>query len=227
MLKAIFDYDNPVMSFICRIIDLCVLSLLWLLCSLPVVTVGTATCSLYYAVIKSVRRQRSYPAREFLGCFRKNLKLSLLLWLLFLFFGAITFKVYLPLAAHFWFSSLWVDKILAVLLTVGIFFFASLLLWSFPILSRFDTGILKILELSLLQALRAPLTTVLCLIFTMAALFLIRLEPLLLSILPGLLVWLLTFLMEPKLTRIYQENLASKQGKAPEAASLDTWYLKD
>lgn len=155
MLKAIFDYDNPVMSFICRIIDLCVLSLLWLLCSLPVVTVGTATCSLYYAVIKSVRRQRSYPAREFLGCFRKNLKLSLLLWLLFLFFGAITFKVYLPLAAHFWFSSLWVDKILAVLLTVGIFFFASLLLWSFPILSRFDTGILKILELSMLQALRA------------------------------------------------------------------------
>lgn len=227
MLKAIFDYDNPVMSFICKVIDLCVLSLLWLLCSLPVVTVGAATCSLYYAVIKSVRRQRSYPAREFLSCFRKNLKPALLLWLLFLFFGAITFKVYLPLAAHFWLSSLWADKLLAALLTVGIFFFASLLLWSFPILSRFDTGSLKILELSLLQALRAPLTTVLGLTLAIMNIFLIRLEPLLLSILPGLLVWLLTFLMEPKLTRIYQENLASKQVEAPEAASSDTWYLKN
>ena len=69
MLKTILDYDNPVMSFISRLIDLFTLSLLWLLCSLPIITIGAANCSLYYAVIKSVRHQRSYPVKEFFKCF--------------------------------------------------------------------------------------------------------------------------------------------------------------
>ena len=191
MLKTILDYDNPVMSFISRLIDLFTLSLLWLLCSLPIITIGAANCSLYYAVIKSVRHQRSYPVKEFFKCFRQNIKASLILCPLFLLLGIITFGIYFPLALQLWFT---------------------------PVL---------ILELSLLQIIQSPLTTVIVLLLTVLFLVLVYLEPLLLCILPGLLCWLLTFLIEPKLNRIYRENFSGEQLEDSDFTLADPWFLKE
>ena len=227
MLKTILDYDNPVMSFISRLIDLFTLSLLWLLCSLPIITIGAANCSLYYAVIKSVRHQRSYPVKEFFKCFRQNIKASLILCPLFLLLGIITFGIYFPLSLQLWFTPVLKDKLLSVLLLAGIFLCISLFLWSFPVLSRFDAGILQILELSLLQIIQSPLTTVIVLLLTVLFLVLVYLEPLLLCILPGLLCWLLTFLIEPKLNRIYRENFSGEQLEDSDFTLADPWFLKE
>lgn len=65
-------------------IDLIVVGVLWLLCSLPLITLGPASTALYYAVVKCVRHDRGRLTREFFAAFQQNLRLSLPMWLVYL-----------------------------------------------------------------------------------------------------------------------------------------------
>lgn len=70
-------------------IDLTVAGILWLLCSLPIVTLGTSSTALYYTVVKCVRRDRGHPVKTFLGAFKDNFKDSFLIWLIYLVYIAL------------------------------------------------------------------------------------------------------------------------------------------
>ena len=45
---------SRIVSAVSRFIDLIVAGLYWLICSLPVITIGAASTALYYAVVKWV-----------------------------------------------------------------------------------------------------------------------------------------------------------------------------
>ena len=51
-MEKIFDLNNPVWKFIGNLWDFFVLSVLTVLCSLPVVTAGAALTALYYVTLK-------------------------------------------------------------------------------------------------------------------------------------------------------------------------------
>lgn len=70
-------------------IDLTLAGLLWLVCSLPVITIGTSTAALYYTVVKRVRRDRGHTVQTFLGAFKSNFRDSFVIWLLYLAYIAI------------------------------------------------------------------------------------------------------------------------------------------
>lgn len=72
-MSEIFSSDGPLIGCLQKIGTLILLGILFLVCSLPVVTIGTAASALYYAVAKSVRRGRGYPVREFFRAFKRNL----------------------------------------------------------------------------------------------------------------------------------------------------------
>lgn len=48
-------------------------SILWVICSLPVFTLGASSCALYYAVVKALRRDRGSLIPCFFSAFRDNL----------------------------------------------------------------------------------------------------------------------------------------------------------
>ena len=48
-----FSLENPIWKFIGNLADFFLLSCLWYLCCLPVVTAGTATTALYYVTLKN------------------------------------------------------------------------------------------------------------------------------------------------------------------------------
>ena len=52
MLRGLFDLDNPVMRFLSKVADVLTLNLLFLLCSIPVFTIGASTTALYYCFFK-------------------------------------------------------------------------------------------------------------------------------------------------------------------------------
>ena len=66
------------------LIDLIVAGLLWLVCSLPVITIGASTTALYYAVNKTVRHNRGRLTPTFFSGFRSNFRQATLIWLLML-----------------------------------------------------------------------------------------------------------------------------------------------
>ena len=95
-----FDVSNPVWSFIGKIFDAFVLHLVWLVCCLPVVTFGSATAALYYALIKDIRDEEGHYIRAFFKSFRTNLKQGILIGVPDLLIGVLlifAFRFYLLL----------------------------------------------------------------------------------------------------------------------------------
>ena len=81
MFSSIFNADNSFWQRFARVMDLFGLSLCWLFCSLPLVTLGASTTALYDAVYHGVRRGESRDYDRFFTTFRRELKTSFLVTL--------------------------------------------------------------------------------------------------------------------------------------------------
>lgn len=82
MLKGIFNLDNPVMRFLARVGDILLLNLLFILCSLPIVTIGASLSALYYCLIKIKEEEEGYLIKKFFHSFKDNIKQATLMWLI-------------------------------------------------------------------------------------------------------------------------------------------------
>lgn len=78
-----------------KLADLMVLSGLWLLCCLPVVTIGPSTAALYYSVNKRFgQKAEDNPSALFFHSFKDNLKQGILLTIIYIVFcGFIAFDI--------------------------------------------------------------------------------------------------------------------------------------
>lgn len=96
MLQGLFNYDNPVWRFIGKLGDLILLNLLWIICSIPVFTIGAATTAVYYVTLKLARNEDDSTIKSFFRSFAANFKQATAIWLILLAFGLI-------LGFDFWF----------------------------------------------------------------------------------------------------------------------------
>ena len=69
-----FSTDGPLFHFLSRLWDMLKLNILWVLCSLPLVTIGASTAAAFTITLKMVDDREGYVAREFFKAFRANLK---------------------------------------------------------------------------------------------------------------------------------------------------------
>ena len=83
-MKKLFDPDSPIMRFLTQAAELAWLNILWVVCSLPVVTFGASTAALCSAVRNMIRDRGRWNAAAFFRAFRDNFKKSTLLWLILL-----------------------------------------------------------------------------------------------------------------------------------------------
>ena len=74
MFQNFFNSENPVFRFTGRVLDILVLSVMWVVCSLPIVTIGPASAALYYSCVKCLRYKEGGAYRSFLSAFKLNLK---------------------------------------------------------------------------------------------------------------------------------------------------------
>ena len=72
-MNKLFDINNPFFKFMSKFFDLMVLSLIFTVCCIPIVTIGPAITALYYSTVKNVRRDRSYAYKEFFHSFKRDL----------------------------------------------------------------------------------------------------------------------------------------------------------
>ena len=78
------SYDNPVIRFLNKLTDLVFLNFLFLLCSLPVVTMGASLTAMYAVNLRSVREGDGYVAKRFFAAFRENFRQATVCWLIVL-----------------------------------------------------------------------------------------------------------------------------------------------
>ena len=142
----LFTEDSWLARFMNLVGDLAVLHFLWLLTSLPIITIGASTTALYYSAMKRVRRDEGYPSSHFISSFKENFRQATLLWLLMLAIGAI----------------LWVDlrigmaapgligKFMIVSSVVLMVPYILTFIYLFPVQAKFTGGILATLKNALL-----------------------------------------------------------------------------
>ena len=167
-MNSIFKLDGPVFTILNKFCDILILSILWMLFSLPVVTLGASSAALYHSVHKVLLNGEGYVFSTFWNSFRTNLKQGVLLTL-----------ILIPLAIFVvisWFFSDGVGRthILGIIyFAVSILcalLFLILLTTIFPLLSRFYMTIPNLLKATIaLGITRIGFTLMLIVIFLMCA----------------------------------------------------------
>lgn len=82
-MNTLFSPEGEAFRFLCRLADLCIVSLLWAVCCLPLVTIGPATAALYHTAVTVIRGERSEVFADYFHAFRLNLRQGCVLTLVF------------------------------------------------------------------------------------------------------------------------------------------------
>jgi len=161
----IFSLDSPVMNFLSKIADLMILNLLFILCCLPIVTIGASMTALYSVTLKMAKNEESYIAKSFFQAFKDNFKLSTVSWLLGLLIAviiAVDYNVSPQLSPPF-------NNILLFFITALTIFYLFEMLYLFPYIARFDnTFINTVKNAALISVLNLPYTFLMIIIMVAA-----------------------------------------------------------
>lgn len=131
-MGGIFDLDGSLMRALNGFADMIVMSLWWLVGCLPIVTIGASTTALYYAAMKSVRREGTVT-RNFWKSYRENLKQAIAIEAILAALGILLFFVY---QVAFGMTG-GLAGIVQLGFQVVFFLYLVLLSYVFPVLSRF------------------------------------------------------------------------------------------
>ncbi len=88
-MRGIFSLDGPVGRALERFAALLGVSILWLVCSFPLATIGASTAALYTMTLRRVRNEEGKIVSGFFRAFRENFKKSTLIHLILCAFGAL------------------------------------------------------------------------------------------------------------------------------------------
>lgn len=140
MLQGFFNYDNPIWRFVGRLGDMILLNLLWIICSLPVFTIGASTTALYYCTLKIVRNEDYGDIKMFFKSFRLNFRQATLIWVPMLFIAGILvfdFNFFGKVLAESGALRIILQAVTIAVMVLWVFLF----LYVWPVLSRFDNTI--------------------------------------------------------------------------------------
>ena len=138
----LFNYDNPIFQALTRIFDVVILNILWIICSIPIITAGAATTALYYSLLKINRETDSSITGMFFKAFRQNLKQGCALTALFGISGLILYvDVQYSRALE---NS--IGNILFVVFILTFVLWGMMVSYAFPLLAQFDNTIIGTLK---------------------------------------------------------------------------------
>lgn len=170
MLSGIFNYDNPVWRFIGKFFDIMLLNILWIICSIPIVTIGASTTAVYYVTLRLVRDEDSGTIRSFFKSFKENFRQATIIWLILLVVGFV-----LGFDLYFFFN---MELPIANLRTVMMAVFGGLTLvylavfmYIFPIQARFINSIKRTFFNAFFMSLRHILHTIGLFVMDIAAVY--------------------------------------------------------
>lgn len=205
-----FSFDNKIFGALGKAVDCVILSVLWLVCCIPVITIGASSTALYYTVHKSIRGNRGYTTKNFFSAFKDNFKPATLSWIV-----AFVVQIVLSLDAYI----MW--QVLQTGNNMGAFFYFFLILIAFSIgwvvytfayIARFENTVKITLKNAVLMELRHLPWSLLIIILFLLAIFLTWLIPILVFLMPASIVLMFDLILE-RIFRMYMspEDLANEK----------------
>lgn len=192
--------DGPyarVMNWLWNII---VISTLWVLCCIPIVTIGASSVAAYYTAAKVIRGKEGSAVREFFHAFRTNWKQSAFFSVAHVLILAVVLLecFYLYHEPEVSLTFLYVFYGMALLVVAN-------MMYLFPCMSRFTLGKFQLFRMATLLSIRHLITTILLLLLLAVMCIGVYLMPWGIFLFPGAMFLIKTYPMERVLRKCMPE----------------------
>ena len=161
-MRSLFDTDGFLMRVLSKIADTVWLNILFLICSIPIFTIGASTTALYYVTFKTIKDEEGYITKDFFRSFKENFKQSTIVWIVLLILYMILGAELLTLLRMNT-DMANVGIVIAMIPGLLILFIG---LYVFPLLSRFENTTKVTVKNALLLSIANIPKTLLALIIT-------------------------------------------------------------
>ena len=205
------EKKNPLFSFLNLLGQLILLSILWTVCCLPIITVGASTVALYYTVVKVLRRNQDSLFAAFFREFRSNFLQSLNINMVFLcYFGILAYFAIPGLSA----TQSGAD--IGFYALVGLAILGALpLSFVYPTISRFYHKGGALVRFLLMVIGKHPHIVLGCTLLLAAGILLVLSNPAALLFVPGVVCYVQSLLLEP---------VFRKYSAADSDPNYEMWY---
>lgn len=179
-----FKTDGPLFEALTRIFDFILLNILWIVCSLPIFTMGAATSALYYVMLRIARKTDSSIVNMFFEAFRQNFKKSSILVLIFGLSGAfLGFDLFICKLMESASGDVFSDVIEGVVIILFVIW-GMAVSYAFPLLAQFENSVKQTIKNAIMLAFATLKKTVVILLLN-------SILPIVLFVLPEFLFWVL------------------------------------
>ena len=203
-----FSEDNPVFALLGRLTDMVIVSVLWLLLCLPVITAGASSSGLYYAVTKSLRHRRGYISREFFRGFKSCFKQSTLIWLIYAAAALLTLVDIRIMQLSRGNTAVFMRFLFGVLMLC----LTIWLTWALAYAARFSLTLPGVMKNAALMAIRHLPSSLLILAVAVSAVLILYMIPFLLIIIPAVKALLDSLILE----RVFLRYMTDEDRKLEE-----------
>ena len=208
-----------------RVADLIILNLLFLLCCIPIVTIGPAITAMYYVTMKMARNEESYIARSFFKSFKENFKQGVAIWMMALVLILLEFMDFFIMKQ----LSGGIYTVVKYGLLVIALLMAMILQYVFPLLAKFYNTVKNTIRNALLMSLRHLPYTILMLLINIAPIIAMLLNTMIFSY--GILAYFLlgfstlAFANSFFLVKIFDKYIPQDED-AEEEKDADDWTIE-
>lgn len=212
MKGNISDSGGGFYAYLSGLYNLFLLNLVWILCSLPIITMGAASTALYYVTMKMAKKEEKHIVKSFFYSFRQNFKQGIFLQL-------IRIVILMMLGGYIFISpgqGRSIEGFIRGVCICSLILETAVFSYAFPLLSKFDNTLGNTLINSAKLAVMYPLTTL--------RLLLLNLSPLILAVvlteffIRTLILWLfigaalIAYLNSIMLSEIFEKLIPEDKG---------------
>jgi len=161
-MDHIFGLDSPLWNFMEKLSNVFILTLLWLLTSIPIVTIGASTTALYYCTLKLTVDKDGYTVRSYFKSFKENFLQSTLAWLIIVAASVILYMDFVW-CINYGGS---IGKSLLIVFTISVVLFTMVMSYVFPLIARCHTPLKNIFLWAFVMCIRNIHWSLLILVLT-------------------------------------------------------------
>ena len=172
-MNKFIKFDSPVMQLLAQIFNYLLITILWILCSLPIITIGISLASAETVAMKLILGEDDTVIKPFFKSFRDNFKQGLILWGVILPFLLVVIlsSVFLLSETGKEYSLIWLPTGILLLLVMTVF------VHGLPQIARYSNSLVQIIKNSYYFLVMFPIYTITMILLLLMPIFVFLFRP--------------------------------------------------
>lgn len=184
-MRNLFNMDNPIFRTLGKLADLMILNIVFLICCIPIITIGPALTGMSYVTLKMAEGEEGYIVKSFFKSFRQNFRQGTIIGLIMLVIGLILGVDFLILKE----ATGSMVTYLRIGIAIAAFFYLMIMLYLFAVLARFYNPIKTTIKNAFIMSIADFPRTIVMILITIGSVIVTFLTET--TLMYGILIWIM------------------------------------